>query len=81
MGLITAASTQSGQGIIQVFKFASVDDGDTFVGPSTPKAFWASSTANQSTQGSAGVNVAESSGTYTLYPGENSLTCTLFVIN
>ena len=80
MAVVTASSTSSGQGIIKIFNIASVADADTFEGPSSPKAFWATTTANQTTQASAGVNVAHSAGTYTLYPGEDSLACTLFVI-
>ena len=80
MAVVTAATTPSGQGIIQAFKFASVDAGDTFVGPASPKAFWAQVTADPSTDTSAGINVTESSGTYTFYPGIDSLTVTLFVM-
>ena len=80
MGVVTAASTSSGQGIFKIFNIASVADGDTFEGPTGPKAYWATSTANQTTQASAGVNVAYSAGTYTLYPGEDSLACTLIVV-
>jgi hypothetical protein len=81
MGVVTAASTASGQGIIGVFKIAAVSDGDTFLGPKSPKAFWAFSTADPSTNTSAGINVTESAGTYTFYPGIDALTCTLFIIN
>jgi hypothetical protein len=81
MSVVTAASTASGQGIIRVFKIAAVSDGDTFEGPVTPKAFWASATSNATTQASAGMNATESSGTYTFYPGEDAVSCTLFVIN
>jgi hypothetical protein len=80
MAALTAASTPAGQGIIRMYKFASVDSGDTFTGPSSPKAFWAQVTADPTTDTSAGVNVAESSGTYTFYPGIDSLTVTLFVV-
>jgi hypothetical protein len=77
---ITAASSGGGQGIIKWFKFSSVSDADTFAGPKTPKAFWAQVTADPTTNTSAGVNVTESSGTYTFYPGVDSLTITLFVV-
>lgn len=80
MSVITAASTAGGQGIIKVFQFATVSDGDTFAGPATPKAFWAQITADPTTNTSAGINVTESSGTYTFYPGVDSLTVTLFVL-
>ncbi len=79
MAVVTAATTPSGQGIVQIFTFASVDDGDTFEGPASPKAFHAFVTGDPSTNTSAGVNVTESSGTYTFYPGVDSLTVTLFV--
>ncbi len=80
MGVITAATTPSGQGIIKVFTFAAIGDGDTFEGPASPKAFWAQSTGDPSTNTSAGINVTESSGTYTFYPGIVALTGTLFVV-
>lgn len=80
MGEISAATTPSGQGIVKIFTFASVADGDTFVGPASPKAYWAQVTADPSTNTSSGINVAESSGTYTFYPGIADLTVTLFVI-
>lgn len=78
--LRTAASKSSGQGIIDIFKFTTVVDGDTFNGPENPKAFWAVMTGNPGTQAAAGSAVTESSGTYTFYPGTDSLTMTLFVI-
>ena len=80
MAVVTAASMQSGQGIIDIFKIAAVSDGDTFAGPASPKGFWAQSTADPTTNTSAGVNVSESSGTYTFWPGVDALTLTLFVI-
>jgi len=80
MGLITAGTSPSGQGIIKVFTFASVDADDTFEGPASPKAYWAQSTADPTTNTSASINVSESSGTYTFWPGIESLTTTLFVI-
>ncbi len=80
MGVITAATTAGGQGIIKVFTFAAIGDGDTFAGPSAPKAFWACSTADPTTNTSAGINVAESGGTYTFYPGIAALSGTLFIV-
>jgi len=47
MAVVTAASSGSGQGIFDIFKIAAVSDGDTFVGPTSPKAFWAMSTLIQ----------------------------------
>jgi hypothetical protein len=81
MGIVTASSNASGQGIIHAYKIAAVSDTDTFAGPVSPKAFWACATSNATTQASAGMNVTESSGTYTFYPGEDAVSCTLFVIN
>ena len=79
-GLRTAASASSGQGIIKIFKFTTVMDGDTFVGPPSPKAFWVTGIGNPGTQAAAGVHATESSGTYTFYPGTDSLEATLFVV-
>lgn len=80
MAVVTAASSRSAQGIFKIFKIAAVSDADTFVGPSSPTAFWAMSTADPTTNTSAGINVTESSGTYTFYPGVDALACTLFVV-
>ena len=80
MAVITAASAVGGQGIIQAFTFSAIGDGDTFVGPDSPKAFWAVTTADPTTNTSAGINVAESGGTYTFYPGIAALSGTLFVL-
>lgn len=81
MGVITAASSESAQGIFKIFKFSAIGDGDTFEGPSSPKGFWAQSTADPSTNTSAGINVAESSGTYTFYPGVAALAGTLYIVD
>jgi hypothetical protein len=80
MSLITAATNPSAQGIVKIFNFSAIGDGDTFAGPPAPKAFWAVSTADPTTNTSAGINVAHSAGTYTFYPGVAALTGTLFVI-
>ena len=79
--LRTAASSNSGQGIISTFKFETVVDGDTFTGPAAPKAFWCFGVGNPGTQASAGVHATESAGTYTFYPGTDSLDMTLFVLH
>jgi hypothetical protein len=81
MGVVTASSNHSGQGIITAYKIAAVSDADTFEGPISPKAFWVFASSNATTQASAGMNATESSGTYTFYPGEDAVSCTLFVIN
>jgi hypothetical protein len=80
MAVITAATTAGGQGVIKVFTFTAIGDGDTFVGPKNAKAFWAQTTADPTTNTSAGINVAESGGTYTFYPGIAALSGTLFVV-
>jgi len=81
MAVITAASTHSAQGILQAFKFAAIGDGDTFEGPEAPKAYWAVSTADPTTNTSAGINVSESGGTYTFFPGVATLTGTLIIFS
>ena len=80
MGEITATYQIEGQGIIKAFKFTDVDDAETFAGPPSPKAFWAQLTTNPGTNTSAGINVTESSGTYTFYPGVDNGTVTLFIL-
>ena len=80
MAVITAASTGEGQGIIKAFNFAAIGDGDTFAGPPSPKAYWAQSTADPTTNTSAGINVSHSGGTYTFWPGVAALSGTLFVL-
>lgn len=61
MALIIADTSDSSQGIVKVFKFATtlVDNADTFVGPTTGE-FW----VNNNTDNVL-VTVARSSGTYT----------------
>lgn len=80
MAAVTDSTPISAQGVIKIFTFSSVDAGDTFVGPSSPKAYWAQVQADPTTDTSAGINVAESSGTYTFYPGVDSLAVQLFVV-
>lgn len=74
MAAVTPAATTSAQGIFRILRFSSVSDADTFASAKAPKAFWAFSTFNPTTQGSAGVNVTYGSGSYTFYPGENTTT-------
>jgi hypothetical protein len=78
--LRTPSSTASGQGIISAFKFTTVVDGDTFTGPEAPKGFWCQGDGNPGTQAAAGVHATESGGTYTFYPGTDSLNMTLFIL-
>lgn len=78
--LRTPASSNSGQGIFKVFKFETVVDADTFTGPASPKAFWCFGVGNPGTQAAAGVHATESDGTYTFYPGTDSLDMILFIV-
>lgn len=82
MAAITPASVSDGQGVFRVFKFTTCSDGDTWAGPTGVKAHWAQGTGNPSTQTSAGIAVAynATTGSFTFYPGENSLACTLFLV-
>lgn len=70
----TPASVRSGQGIMDIFVFTSVANGDTFAGPTGPKAYWLNSESS-----TVGGNVAYSNGTYTMYVG-GTAAATLFVI-
>ena len=84
MSALSAASTLShsaGDLTLKIFKFSSVGDGDTFAsGLSTSVvAYVAQNTSDPTTNTSAGVNVGESSGTFTFYPGIASTAVTLFV--
>ena len=80
MAAITAVTSNGGQSVIKVFTFSAIGDGDTFAGPSGSVAHWATVTADPTTNTSAGVNVAESGGTFTFYPGVAALSATLFVV-
>jgi hypothetical protein len=75
MAVQTATSTQSGQGIIRIFKLSTVSTGDTFVGPASPKAYWVENTST-----SSAVTATESSGTYTFTIASGTPNLTLFVL-
>lgn len=60
MALKTATNIKDGQSIIRVFHFDDIDDGDTFAGPTAPKAYW----INNKTDGTV-ISATESSGTWT----------------
>lgn len=79
--LTVSGDIESAQGIFTITKFASVDTGDTYVGPKNPKAFFVMMTSDPTTQASAGSACTESDGTYTFYPGEDGESATLFTIN
>lgn len=66
---------------LKIAKFSSIDDADTYDSGlgSNVVAYYYQVTADPTTNTSAGCNVAESSGTFTFYPGVDSLTGTLFI--
>lgn len=71
----------AGQGIFKVFSFTDVDDGENYAATATPKAFWAQSTIDPSTNTSAGINVTfDTTNGFTFYPGVDNATVYLFVI-
>ena len=65
-----------------VFSAGTADDGDTWAsGLSTNVInFWAQDQDNPTTQGSVGVSVTNSSGSFTFYPAEDNKPFTLFVM-
>ena len=67
---------------LHIFTFTSVVDADTFASGlgTNIVSFWGFGANNPATQASAGFNCTNSSGTFTLYPGEDSLAATLFVL-
>lgn len=84
MAALTASSTKvhnSGDQTKYVYTFSSVGDADTFVSGLGTRVqdFSYQVTADPTTNTSAGANVVESSGTFTFYPGVNSLSGTLTV--
>jgi len=53
---------------LYIFNLTSVADAETFAsGLPNVFGFWVNSTVNESTQGEEGVNVSESSGTFTFF--------------
>lgn len=70
----TVTRVNLGSANLVVASFTTASDGDTWAsGISAVVAQWASVNGNPSTQASAGTASTFSSGTVTLYPGENSL--------
>ena len=67
---------------LMVYTFTSVLDADTFASGlgTNVVTFMAFTNGNPSTQASAGVGVTNSSGTFTFYPGEDSLGLILWVL-
>lgn len=63
-----------GSGTLVVATFTTCSDGDTWAsGVSAITAKWIDMNGNPSTQASAGYGSTFSGGTFTFYPGENSL--------
>jgi len=81
-GTATILSQHSCQGIFNIVKLDNVTDAQTYtIADTVPVlAYWAMSIGDPSTNTSAGVNVTFASGTFTLYPGVNSLDCFLFIV-
>ena len=64
-----------------VARITSTVNGDTWVSGLTGiKYFWAQVRGSGGTQASAGINVSESSGTFTFQPGIETVTVDLFVM-
>ena len=84
MAALTAASVvkhSAGDQTKLVVKFSSVDDADTYASGlgSRVQEYVYQVTADPTTNTSVGCNVSESSGTFTFYPGIDSLTGTLII--
>lgn len=59
----------------------TTDDGDTWAsGLKGIYKWWAQDTDNPTTQGSVGVAVGQSAGTFTFYPAEDNKSFELFVL-
>lgn len=75
-----------GSSTLVIYSFTSVADADTFdCGMGTNVvSFWAQTNGNPATQTSAGngttYSASTGTGTFTFYPGENSLGLLLFVV-
>lgn len=86
MAAQTAASTTResvGSLTLHIFTFSSVTTGDTFAsGLPNVIGFWATGTANVGTGTNlAGVNVTNSSGTFTFSGSITALAMTLYVVS
>lgn len=85
MAAQTAATTRresAGSLTLMIYTFTSVADADTFASGlgSNVVSYMAQTTGNPSTQASAGNSVSNSAGTFTFYPGEDSLGLILWVL-
>lgn len=59
----------------------TADDGDSWAsGLTSVIGFWTCGTEDPTTQAHVGVDVSESSGTFTFYTGENDKAFTLYVL-
>lgn len=65
-----------------IYTFTSVADGDTFASGMGMNilSFQGQVNGNTVTQASAGINLTNSSGSFTFYPGEDSLPLILWVL-
>jgi len=85
MGSVTPSSVSRenlGSVNLLICPFANtVDDGDTWAsGLTTVRGYWANGTEDPTTQAHVGVDVSESSGTFTFYIGEDNKAFTLYVL-
>lgn len=85
MAALTAATVlreSLGSLTLHIFTFTSVADTDTFASGlgTNVVSYWDQETSNVSTQSSAGGAIANSSGNFTFYPGEDSNSWVLFVL-
>lgn len=85
MAVLTAATTireSLGSLTLIAYTFTSVADTDTFASGlgTNVVSYWDQETSNVSTQSSAGGSIANSSGNFTFYPGEDGNSWILFVL-
>ena len=64
-----------------IFETVNIDDGDTYVsGLANVADKWFNATNNPTSQGDEGLNVSESSGTFTFATPQENVTGTLFIL-
>lgn len=85
MAVKTPSNTQIhewGSNILYIYTFTDIDDGDTFASgiPYGEVHAWFNATDDPTAQGKEGVDVAESSGTFTFSAGEDDRTGDLLVL-
>ena len=67
---------------LHVINFSSVADTNTYAsGLPNVVGYWANSATNEGTQGQEGVNVAESSGTFTFYLKTTATDLDLYILS